>query len=171
MIAPSKLVAIRVSRIRTPPSTIDNVRTQVILFITIYIIGHILDSASGFCADNFLLKPLKGPQENLFKEPPKGCSSKWFPGYLKPFPKETQDRIIKKAESLTGASLFNHTSGCVRRHNGYKQRLDIQLNQYTFCRNISFISFFLLLINLFLMSPLIPSSITLVTQFLQYQLK
>ena len=125
----------------------------IIVFITTYITGQIITSGSSLLAD-YLLKLLNSPQYNLFKkEESRGYLSKLFPGYLKSFPKETQDKIIGKSKDLNGESLFNHAFGYVRKNNNYKKRLDIQLNQYTFCRNISFISLLILLINIFIANP------------------
>lgn len=113
-----------------------------------YIMGHIITAPSAWLLqDKVVMKWLKPPSINLFRcsekeeQGKKGWRERLFGGYLQPLPKEIQDQVWGKASVVgiteAGNALFIHAFGKVKANENAATRLDIFLNLYGFCRNMS----------------------------------
>ena len=107
-----------------------------------YIIGHIVANIASFLLEHkFLRECLRSPEETLFEPQSKSFWAKVFPIFYRPFPVETQERVMTKARKLgiekPGRGLFFHCHAIAKRDKTTLDRLSSFLNQYGFCRNIS----------------------------------
>jgi len=119
----------------------------MILFVIVggYILGHFVANLSSFYLEHkFLRSVLKSPEETLFKQKAEGFWSHIFPIFYKPFPPETQQRVLARAKAsgidAPGRGLFFHCFAIVKRDKGTAERLGTFLNVYGFCRNVSMAS-------------------------------
>ena len=106
-----------------------------------YILGHAVANVSSYFIEHkFLRGFLKSPEETLFKANAEGFWSYIFPIFYKPFPTETQQRVLAKARAAgldqPGRALFFHCFSIVKREKSTSERLATFLNIYGFCRNV-----------------------------------
>jgi hypothetical protein len=114
----------------------------LLLTIVSYIAGHLIANVSSFLIEHKLVRGLLGaPEELLFQNHQIGRWSKLFPVYFKPFPPETQRRVLDKASAngitAPGRGLFFHCFAIVKRSKSTLERLNAFLSLYGFCRNVS----------------------------------
>ncbi|AMV19634.1 hypothetical protein [Planctomyces sp. SH-PL14] len=119
----------------------DKLPPGMIVFLTLgaYVLGHIVANLSSYFLEHkFLRGVLKSPEETLFIETVGGWSY-LFPIFYKPFPVETQKKILDRAKAAgldcPGRGLFFHCHTIVKRDKGTADRLSNFLNVYGFCRN------------------------------------
>lgn len=119
-----------------------------LLFIIIaYVIGQINAGIAAWLLErNVVGKWLGWPGTNLFTNPQKKTLPKLFPGYFTMFPIAIRKKTLEKAKSEgiaeTGQTLFIHAFAKVKRDENTMARLNIFLNLYGFCRNISTVLLF-----------------------------
>jgi len=111
--------------------------------VVAYIIGQILAGTSAWLLERLIVgKWLMRPYTNLLRDSPKIWWAKLFPGYFTPFPVAIRNRVKEKAKAdgvtETGEAVFLHVFGEVKADEAAMARLNIFLNLYGFCRNISF---------------------------------
>lgn len=123
--------------------TKDELPLGIILFLIVagYVLGHIVANLSSFFLEHkFVRGMLKSPEETLFGEQAKGFWPFVFPIFFKPFPPETQRRVLDRARSAgveqPGRALFLHCFAIVKRDRTTAERLSTFLNVYGFCRNM-----------------------------------
>lgn len=116
-----------------------------LLVIAIYVIGQIIATpAKALLEDGLIGKVLGRPSVNLFKQRKLSFRSFLFPGYYVPFPKETREKILTKAQGEgvkeNGEDLFLHVrySPVVLQDQKLMEKLNSFLNKYGFNRNLSF---------------------------------
>ncbi len=112
------------------------------LIVSGYILGHFVAHLSSFFLEHkFLRGVLKSPEETLFEKQAKDFWSYIFPIFYKPFPPETQQRVMSRAAAAgierPGRALFFHCFAIVKRDKSTAERLGTFLNVYGFCRNMS----------------------------------
>lgn len=113
--------------------------------ILAYILGHLVAHISSILLENyFLRKVLISPEEHLLAQESDSFWKKFFPDNFKTLPKPTQDRIIAQAEkqgvcTSSMRSFFFHCHAIVKRDRVTLERLNLFLNQYGFCRNITMV--------------------------------
>ena len=122
------------------------VPATVCIFIA-YVLGHAVAHLSWtLLEENFVRKVLRSPEETLFQERQETAWRYVFPGFYKPFPPETRDRILRRAKPAgfdkPGRALFFHCHPVVMRQEACRTRLSTFLNLYGFARNVSFASLF-----------------------------
>lgn len=106
-----------------------------------YILGHVVAHLSSFFIEHvFLRGVLKSPEETLFASKVGGVCPYLFPVFYKPFPEETQRRVLERASAAgierPGRGLFFHCFATVKRDKATADRLSNFLNVYGFCRNV-----------------------------------
>lgn len=115
--------------------------------VTAYIIGNINANLSSWILErNLVGKFLGKPEKILLSEVP---GMKWrkrlFPGYYTGINKEICSRISSKAAKLGveggPETLFYHVRNYVKQDSTTWMRLEVFLERYGFCRNISFALF------------------------------
>jgi hypothetical protein len=118
-----------------------------ILLLAIYVTGQMIATPAKTILEDWLVaKILYRPSINLFQEN-KGVWSRIFPGYYKPFPVQTREKILDKIRSEgvkgLGEDLFLHVrySPTVLQDQKLMEKLNSFLNKYGFNRNLSFSSF------------------------------
>ncbi|MCG6154189.1 hypothetical protein [Rubinisphaera margarita] len=121
----------------------DKLPTGMLIFLIVagYVLGHFVAHLSSFFLEHmFLRKVLKSPEETLFKAKASGFWSYIFPIFYKPFPPETQQRVLAKAAAAgitkPGRGLFFHCFAIVKREKSTAERLVTFLNVYGFSRNV-----------------------------------
>ena len=115
----------------------------MVVFVTIgaYVLGHIVANLSSYFLEHqFLRGVLRSPEETLFGAERRTPWRRLFPIFYKPFPEETQRRILEKAKAAgiekPGRGLFFHCHALVKRDQATLERLNTFLNLYGFCRNV-----------------------------------
>jgi hypothetical protein len=98
-----------------------------------------------FLEEMFVSRLLGRPSMTLMAQSPPKWYQLLFPGYYRPLPEVTRERVLGQAKSRkfagTGEALFVHAFSLVRRNESDRQRLDEFRNLYGFCRNTSFALF------------------------------
>lgn len=107
-----------------------------------YIIGHIVANISSYVLEYKVVRDwLKSPEETLFEPQQTTWQAFFFPIFYRPFPSETQKRVLAVAEKndfdKPGRGLFLHAHAVVKQDKVTLKRLTAFLNQYGFCRNVS----------------------------------
>jgi hypothetical protein len=107
-----------------------------------YIVGHIVANVSSYVLEYRVLRDwLKSPEETLFESQQKTWRAFFFPIFYRPFPAETQKRVLEVAKKngfdRPGRGLFLHAHAIVKQDKMTLDRLTSFLNLYGFCRNIS----------------------------------
>lgn len=112
-----------------------------------YIIGQIVANLSSYFLEYIVVREwLKSPEETLFNEAKKKgekrtLAERLFPIFYRPFPPETQKRVLSVAEKngydKPGRGLFLHAHAVVKQDKVTLERLTAFLNQYGFARNMS----------------------------------
>lgn len=120
----------------------------VVLYVTIaYVVGHVLANLSSHFVEHQFARRALGPSEDILLqgEKKKGERTLWhwlFPGFFRPLPPETRERVLNtaKAEGLNGPgrALYLHAFAVVKQDKATLDRLNMFINLYGFCRNISF---------------------------------
>jgi hypothetical protein len=85
---------------------------------------------------------LGAPEVRLFSDGAGWWRARLLPGYHRPLPEETRQRVLKKAKEKAGIgepgrALFLHCHSLVKREQVVLERLNSFLNLYGFCRNVS----------------------------------
>jgi hypothetical protein len=118
-----------------------------ILVLAVYVAGQMAATpAKALLEDTIVAKLLHCPNINLFRETKPHLGSLLFPGFYKPLPPATRNKILSKAESQgvtgTGETLFLHVrySSDVLENPDLIRKLNSFLNQYGFARNLAFTS-------------------------------
>lgn len=122
----------------------DKLPLQYIVFwvVVAYIAGHINANLSSFFLERLVaLRVLGRPTKILM-----GATSwlRWiFPGYFTPLPRSVQERIRTRAreagESFDSEALFHHVRTIAKRDGVTWGQMQVFLQQYGFCRNVSFV--------------------------------
>ena len=113
------------------------------IIVFAYMVGHIIAHLSSVVFESWLVrKVLKPPEYHLLKtEADTTLTGKLFPGYFTPLPKDSQSRIIKKAEKYGISSFrrafFFHCHTIVKKDSASLDRLNTFLNLYGFARNMA----------------------------------
>lgn len=116
--------------------------------VAAYIVGHVNASLSGYFIETLLVrKVLHEPEVILFADcPPQGWANRArrlvFSGFYRPLTETTRSRVLLKAEKrlggvVKGRALFFHCHPIVKQNEAANKRLEIFLNLYGFCRNVS----------------------------------
>ena len=114
----------------------------LVLILAAYVAGHLIAHFSSFLLEQVGIgRVLERPSSILLgASGPRGLKN-LFPGYYRPLPKETQDRITKAAAArsapTSGEGLFLHAYGLVTRDKATQERLDEFRNLYGFARNMT----------------------------------
>jgi hypothetical protein len=119
----------------------------VFYIVIAYIVGHIVANVSSYFLEHKVVREwLKSPEEILFNEPKKpGEKKTWrefcFPIFHRPFPAETQKRVLEMARKngfeKPSRGLFLHAHAVVKQDKVTLEPLTSFLNLYGFCRNVS----------------------------------
>jgi hypothetical protein len=114
----------------------------VFYLVLAYIIGHIVANVSSYFLEHLIVREkLKSPEDTLFEPQPKKWRSFFFPIFYRPFPAETQARVLDVAKKngfdKPGRGLFLHAHAVVKQDKVTLERLTSFLNLYGFCRNVS----------------------------------
>ena len=107
-----------------------------------YIVGHIIANLSSYVLEYKIVREwLKSPEETLFEPKHKTWRSFFFPIFYRPFPADTQARVLAVAKKngfdKQSRGLFLHAHAVVKQDKVTLERLTAFLNQYGFCRNVS----------------------------------
>ncbi len=120
-----------------------------LLWITVaYIVGHLVAQISSTLVEHILVRRVLDPPETtLLGDRKTGFWPRIFPNFYKTFPKDTQQRILSRADAVVGArlgarALFVHCHPIVIRHAVTYERLTAFLSIYGFCRNTSMALYF-----------------------------
>lgn len=111
--------------------------------VVAYVTGHIVANVSSFLLERLLVQRVLGrPYQVLFEVPARKKWTRLFPGYHEPLPKETRERVLKKAGETAGITdpglgLFFHCFAFVRGDEDARGRLDSFLSLYGFSRNVA----------------------------------
>jgi hypothetical protein len=111
--------------------------------VVAYVTGHIVANTSSFFLERLLVQRLLGrPHQVLFEASSPRNWTRLFPGYYEPLPKETRERVLKKADesaaiTQSGPGLFLHCFAFVRGDEDARGRLDNFLSLYGFSRNVA----------------------------------
>lgn len=109
----------------------------VVAYVTGHVVAHI---SSALLEQGLVRKVLRSPEETLFAEQRRGGWARLFPGFYRPFPKETQRRVLDRAKAagiaMPGRGLFFHCHPKVIQVEVVQERLSAFLNLYGFCRNL-----------------------------------
>jgi hypothetical protein len=107
--------------------------------VIIYVTGHIVAAVSSFLLEDGFVRRFLGPSEEvLFADKPSNKRSRLFPGYYRPLPPETRQRVQKKAGiGQPGPALYLLCWAKVMRDSRLGERLNTFLNLYGFARNTS----------------------------------
>lgn len=118
---------------------------SLLLLLAVYVSGQLVATpAKALFEDIFVGKILGRPSINLFQEKKPRIWGLLFPGFYKPFPEQTRQRILAKAEGDgvkgTGEDLFLYVryGPVVLQDQRLMERLNSFLNKYGFSRNLSF---------------------------------
>jgi hypothetical protein len=119
----------------------------VFYLVLAYVIGHIVANISSYVLEYRVVRDrLRSPEETLFEEAkqkgdPIPFTHRLFPIFYRPFPSETQKRILGVAEkngfAKPSRGLFLHAHTVVKQDKVTLERLTSFLNMYGFCRNMS----------------------------------
>lgn len=116
----------------------------VLSLIVAYVVGHIAAHFAGGLLERGLVgRYLGASEEVLFGKHDAGRLKKAaFSGYYRPLPRETQQRVLRRAKEwagikVVGRGLFFHCHPLVLRIPIVAERLGTFLNIYGFCRNIA----------------------------------
>ncbi|MBX9681617.1 MAG: hypothetical protein K2X38_22910 [Gemmataceae bacterium] len=116
--------------------------TAAFYIVLAYIIGHIIANVSSYLLEHKVVREwLNSPEETLFEPQQKTWRAFFFPIFYRPFPAETQKRVLDVAQNngfdKPGRGLFLHAHAVVKQDKVTLERLTAFLNQYGFCRNVS----------------------------------
>ena len=119
--------------------------SAIVLTFIAYVLGHAVAHLSWWLVEeSFVRNVLRSPEETLFEDEQ---TTRWryvFPGFYKPFPAETQTRVLEKAKNAgfqkPGRGLFFHCHPIAIRQQVTSERLSAFINMYGFARNVSFAS-------------------------------
>jgi hypothetical protein len=132
----------------------------VLLVLLAYAIGHAIAQVASLLFERLLVYRMLGSiTPLLLGVGPIRFLHRLFPGYVRPLPLGTRNRVLEKAKSkgldpTPDESLFYHCLAVVRRDQAVLGRLNTFLALYGFARNVSMALF--LTAPLLLLSP-IPS--------------
>jgi len=120
-----------------------NLQEGIAFLFLSYITGHIVAFFASLILEDIVANRWIGsPSSILMNKIKHPKLQKIFPGYLRPLPIETKERIISNAKSRLffgeGEALFLHAFSIVTASENFQKRLDDFRNQYGFARNISF---------------------------------
>lgn len=111
--------------------------------VVAYVTGHMVANISSFFLERLLVQRFLGrPHQVLFETLAPRKWTRLFPGYHEPLPKETRERVLKKADERAGITqpgpgLFLHCFAFVRGDEDARARLDSFLSLYGFSRNVA----------------------------------
>jgi hypothetical protein len=111
--------------------------------VVAYVTGHMVANISSFFLERLLVQRFLGrPHQVLFEALAPRKWTRLFPGYHEPLPKETRERVLKKADERAGITqpgpgLFLHCFAFVRGDEDARARLDSFLSLYGFSRNVA----------------------------------
>lgn len=113
-----------------------------LLIVAAYVLGHVVAQLSALVLEAGMVRLVLGPpSENLMAEKSPRILGLCFPGYFKPLPKSTRDRLIRRAADAelpsSGEPLFLHAFAIVSKDAAQRERLDAFRNLYGFARNMS----------------------------------
>jgi hypothetical protein len=118
-----------------------------IFFLGVYVAGQMIATpAKAILEDGIVDKLLKRPHTNLLRDTKPFLRGLLFPGFYKPLPGHTRNRILDKATAEgageVGEAMFLHIrySSQIRDNDKVIARLNGFLNQYGFNRNLAFTS-------------------------------
>lgn len=116
--------------------------TVLLLLFLSYLAGHVVAGASSPLLEQiFVGRLLKRPSLVLLRESSNGLLVRLFPGYYRPLPSSTRQRIAHQAASRgftgEGEALFAHAYGIVTADPAAQARLDEFRNLYGFARNMA----------------------------------
>ncbi len=110
--------------------------------IAAYATGHIVANIAGHVIEGWLVRGVLGsPEEILFREREPGVRRFFLPGYHRPLPTQTRQRVLQRAEERgmptePGRALFFHCFEVIKGEAATLARLDDFRNLYGFCRNL-----------------------------------
>ncbi len=113
------------------------------------IVGHILGHLSYILYEQILIKKKWGlgyPSRTLFAEKPHKFWGKIFREYYKPLPQQIQEKINLKSDNWKDEALFLKAFSVAIQNKTSYERITNFLNQYGFCRNVSFTAFMVTLL-------------------------
>lgn len=119
----------------------------LLLVVVAYVLGHLVASVSSFLLEQKMVRDtLRSPEETLFRGEAGTRWARLFPGYYRPLPEKTRERVLEKAVKRAGIheagrALFLHCHSVVKREQAVLERMNFFLNLYGFCRNVSAASF------------------------------
>jgi hypothetical protein len=116
--------------------------------VAAYVVGHVNASLAGYFIETLIVRKLLHlPEIILFEDYPlQGWATRTrrfvFSGFYRPLTEETRSRVLLKAEKILGSpvkgrALFFHCHPIVKQNEVANKRLEIFLNLYGFCRNVS----------------------------------
>lgn len=114
---------------------------SVLLVVVAYLTGQVIANVSGFLIESKLVaEGLGRPTVHLLGADEKKLAA-LFPGYYRPLPAVTQQRVLTRAQAEAGITsvdegLFFHCHALVKRQPVALERLNTFLNLYGFCRNV-----------------------------------
>lgn len=116
----------------------------IILIFLAYVAGHCVAHFSSPILEQFFVGTvLKRPSRTLMGDAPNHFLRFIFPGYFKPLPSVTQERVRQQAQnrgfSGSGEALFLHAYATVTCDDKAQRRLDEFRNLYGFARNMAFV--------------------------------
>ena len=115
----------------------------ITIIILAYVTGHIIGQFSFWLLESVVVaRLLKRPISLLLGGQPRSQVLKLlFPGYFRPLPEDTQQRVRNQARgrkcSANDEALFLHIYPIVSSNERYQARQDVFLNQFGFARNMA----------------------------------
>lgn len=114
----------------------------LLILLATYITGHVIAQLSSPLWERlFARKIMKPPESLLMGEKPRHVLGWIFPGYCRPLPEATINRIRAQATArgFSGApqALFLHAYALMSRDEAVQRRLDEFRNLYGFARNVA----------------------------------
>jgi hypothetical protein len=111
----------------------------LLLIITAYVVGHMVGNIAGDLIERRLVRNhLHPPTDILFgSHTPGRLMNAVLPGYSTPLPSRVQDQVKELAGSRGGEALFFHCHAVMKSDPVVQGRLDMFLNLYGFCRNMT----------------------------------
>lgn len=113
------------------------------IVVVAYMVGHTVAHLSSAIFENGIVrKVLKSPEHHLLKtEADTTLMAKLLPGHFTPLPKDSQSRIVRKAEKYEinpfTRAFFFHCHSIVKNDSATLDRLNTFLNLYGFARNMA----------------------------------
>ena len=138
------LAAVTAAFVGSEPLRNDpNVVVALLLVVAAYVAGHVVANLAGDLIERRVVRNRLGTPMSVLlgKQHLSPRAQRFFPGYAEALPDEIQKRVGEQAErdGITdrGEALFYHCHARLKADSAVSARLNIFLNLYGFCRNMT----------------------------------